>query len=159
MKSALIVGCLLLATPALGQNSFPTPGGASAGGWVNFCVNSASIAVPCGTTSSIPINITGPATTQLIAAPSPTTQAIYITHWDAQDAVLAGTFQLVYGTGVNCASGQVAITGAYNWTPQSGVQIGAGFGVIYPVPAGNAVCATTTGATSTFNGGMGYFVR
>jgi hypothetical protein len=104
------------------------------------------------------IAITGAATTQLIAAPvSPL--AIYVTHWDAQVSALAGTFQLVYGAGTNCGTGQGNLTGVYSWTQQSGVQVGNGGGVIYSVPAGNAICATTTGSTASFNGAMGYLVQ
>ena len=106
-----------------------------------------------------PIAITGAATTQLIAAPSDVTQGVYVTRWDAQVSVLAGTFQLVYGTGVNCGTGRGTITGVYSWTPQSGVSIGNGGGVVYAVPVGNAVCAVTTGSTASFNGAMGYLIQ
>jgi hypothetical protein len=106
-----------------------------------------------------PIAITGAGTVQLIAAPADSTQSIYVTRWDAQVSVLEGTFQLVYGTGSNCGTGQGNVTGVYDWTPQSGVSIGNGGGVIYAIPAGNAICATTTGSTASFNGAMGYLVQ
>jgi hypothetical protein len=100
--------------------------------------------------ASAPIAISTATTTQLIAAPaglSPggAAQAIHVTH---MDVVAAGTgnIQFVYGTGTNCGTGQGNLTGNYNLTAQAGLSPGSGIGVIWTVPAGNAVCAITSAA-------------
>lgn len=47
------IALLCLATATHAQNNFPTPNGATAGGSVQMCVNSASQAIPCtGTTGA-----------------------------------------------------------------------------------------------------------
>lgn len=90
---------------------------------------------------SAPINISTATTTQLIALSGST--KIYITSFDVI-AGGTGNFQLVYGTGSNCGTGQNPLTGAYNLTAQAGIAKGNGAGAILVTPAGQAVCAITS---------------
>lgn len=67
-----------------------------------------------------------------------------------------GTVAIVYGTGVNCATGQTSITGAMQLSATSGpMQAGNGGGALAVVPPGNDVCIVTTG-TATFGGHISY---
>lgn len=92
---------------------------------------------------SVAINIAASATTQIVAGVA--NQAIFITSWNV---MAAGTnnVTLVYGTGTNCATGQVALTGAYPLIAQAGIATGNGLGPILYVPQGNALCVTTSGS-------------
>jgi len=102
--------------------------------------------------SSIAINISSMTTTQLVAAI--TGQAIYITSWDVI-AGGTGNFTLVYGTGSVCATGQTALTGAYNLIAQVGISKGNGLGMVLYVPQGNALCAITS-ASVQYSGSLSY---
>jgi hypothetical protein len=101
-------------------------------------------------------------TTQIIAAPSGTspgggTQAIYVMGHEVM-AAGTGNIQFVYGTGVNCATGQQAITGAYTLTAQARTEHGGGFGPEWVLPPGNALCAVTSAAVG-MNGFVSYRVK
>lgn len=89
---------------------------------------------------STAISIAASTTTQLIALTA--NQAIYITSFDF---IASSTINvtLVYGTGTNCATGQIALTGAYPLIAQAGISKGNGLGPILYVPQGNALCITT----------------
>jgi len=93
------------------------------------------------TQASVPITISTATTTQLVALKSG--QSIYVTSVSVI-AVGTGNIQFVYGTGSNCATGQGNITGNYNLTAQVGFTLGNGSGVVWVVPAGNALCAVTS---------------
>jgi hypothetical protein len=69
---------------------------------------------------------------------------IYVTSYDGTAA--SGTWQLVYGTGTNCATGQNPASGVYT---ANGQQQGAGIGLgaVIVVPAGNELCVATNTAT------------
>lgn len=92
---------------------------------------------------SAAINIAATTTTQIIALAA--NQAIFVTSWNV---MAAGTnnVTLVYGTGTNCGTGQVALTGAYPLIAQAGIATGNGLGPILYIPAGNALCVTTSGS-------------
>lgn len=102
--------------------------------------------------TSVPINISTATTTQLVAL-SGSTQ-VRITSWDVI-AGGTGTFQLVYGTGTACATGQNPLTGAYPLTAQAGEAKGSGIGTILKTPAGQAVCAVTVGAVQ-YSGSLSF---
>ncbi len=68
--------------------------------------------------TSVAINVATAATTQLVALVSG--QTIYVCHYNFMSAGTTNV-TLVYGTGTACATGQVALTGAYNTTAQTGV--------------------------------------
>jgi len=101
---------------------------------------------------SAPINLVTQATTQLVGAVNG--NSILVTSWDVMDGA-AETFQLVYGTGSNCASGQQALTGPYPMIAQAGIAKGNGAGVILRVPQGNALCAVKSQAVQS-SGSVSY---
>ena len=63
------------------------------------------------------------------------------------------TLQLEYGTGTNCATGTVALSGVY--IASSTVTLPANASIM-TTPAGQALCAVTTGATGQANGWLSY---
>lgn len=89
------------------------------------------------------INVSTATTTQLVALSSG--QVIHVT---AASVISAGTGNItfVYGTGTNCGTGTTSITGAYPLIANSGLSIGSGLGPVFVVPAGNALCVTTSAA-------------
>ncbi len=95
---------------------------------------------------SIPINLATQGTTQLVGAVNG--NSILITSWDVMDGG-AETFQLVYGTGSNCVSGQQPLTGPYPMIAQAGIAKGNGTGVILRVPQNNALCAIKSQAVQS----------
>jgi hypothetical protein len=102
--------------------------------------------------ASVPISISTSTTTQLVALAAG--QPIYVLSWDVVTAG-SGTFQLVYGTGTSCATGQNTLTGAYPMAAQTVITRGSGNGVILVVPAGNALCVVTVGAVQ-YSGSLSY---
>jgi hypothetical protein len=107
---------------------------------------------PSGT--SVAINITT-TPTQLVS-PSGSTQ-IYVTAWDVL-ANTGGNFSLVYGTTVRtpCDTGTVALTGTYNLMAQGGLSRDGGIQPLYVIPAGNTLCAVTSGGSVSFAGSLSY---
>jgi len=97
---------------------------------------------PSGT--SVAISITSNST--LLVSPSGSTQ-IYVTALDLR-ANTAGNFSLVYGstTNVPCDTATIALTGTYNFAAQSSLSKNGGPQPLYVIPAGNALCAVTSGA-------------
>lgn len=93
---------------------------------------------------SVAVDVAASATTQLIAGVS--RQAIYITSFDFM-AAATNNVNLVYGTGTNCATGQVELTGAYPLIAQAGISKGNGLGTVLYVPQGNALCIITSGSS------------
>lgn len=93
--------------------------------------------------ASVKIDVSTATTTQLVALSGST--RIYITHWDVI-AGGTGNIKLVYGTGASCGSGTTDITGNYNLTAQAGISVGGGLGPAIVVPAGQALCVTTSAA-------------
>ena len=94
--------------------------------------------------SSAPINVGTATTTQLVALVSG--KSIYVTGWDIVVAA-ADTISLEYGTGTACGTGTTALTGAYNFPANGGLATGSGLGVLFKIPAGNALCIVTSAAT------------
>lgn len=104
-------------------------------------------------TSSAAISISSATTTKLITAAAGL--RTFVNSWDVI-AAGTGTFQLVYGTGTNCGTGQVALTGVYNLTAGNGIVKGGGLGTVLPaIPVGNDICATTT-TTAGMSGGLAW---
>ncbi len=101
---------------------------------------------------SVPINLSAATTTEIIAAVNGS--SILVTSWDVIDGA-AETFQLVYGTGVNCSAGQQPLTGPYPLIAQAGLAKGNGSGVILRVPTSNALCAIKSQAAQS-SGSMSY---
>jgi hypothetical protein len=74
---------------------------------------------------------------------------IYVTSYSIVAAV-AENVQFVYGTGTNCGTGQVAITSNMALSANGGIARGNGQGILFKLPAGNALCvlASSTGPTA-----------
>lgn len=91
------------------------------------------------------LDMSSATTTEII--PASGTLPIYI----CQMSVVSGgatTATLKYGTGTNCGTGTTSLSPAWDWTAQTGISEGSGVGVIYKVPAGNALCATNSGSVN-----------
>jgi hypothetical protein len=93
--------------------------------------------------SSAIINMSTATTTQIVGLTS--AKKIFIAAWDVV-AAGTGTIKLVYGTGTDCGTGTTDLTPAYSFVANAGIAKGMGFGVIYTVPASNALCVTTSAA-------------
>lgn len=93
--------------------------------------------------ASVAISVSTATTTQLVALSGST--KIYVTAWDVI-AAGTGNIKLVYGTGASCGTGTTDLTGNYNLVAQAGIAKGGGLGPIIVVPAGNALCVTTSAA-------------
>lgn len=93
--------------------------------------------------ASAAISVAAATTTQIIALTAG--QTIHVTSYDF---MAAGTnnVTLVYGTGTNCATGQVPLTGAYPLIAQAGISKGNGTGQVLYIPIANALCVTTSGS-------------
>lgn len=102
--------------------------------------------------SQVAVSISTATTTQLVALSSG--KKIYVTAWDIFAAGTGG-FQLVYGTGSNCGTGTTNLTGSYSLIAQTGLSRGGSLGVLYTIPASNALCAVTTGAVQ-MSGSVSY---
>lgn len=104
------------------------------------------------TPASVAINVSTATTTQLVALSG--TTKIYVTSYDVI-AGGTGNITLVYGTGASCGTGTTSLTGAYNLTAQAGIAKGNGVGAVLVVPAGNALCVTTSAAVQ-MSGSVSY---
>lgn len=104
------------------------------------------------TPASVAINVSTATTTQLVALSGST--KIYVTSFDVI-AGGTGNITFVYGTGSNCGTGTTSLTGAYNLTAQAGIAKGNGVGAVLVVPAGNALCVTTSAAVQ-MSGSISY---
>ena len=99
------------------------------------------------TQASVPITVSTAATVQLVAAPTPSNQAIVVT---SISLISTGTtnVQFVYGTGTNCGTGQGNLTGNYNLIAQVGFTLGNGSGVVLVLPKNTALCVVNSQAVS-----------
>lgn len=102
--------------------------------------------------ASAAINVSTATTTQLVALSGST--KIYVTSYDVI-AGGTGNITFVYGTGSSCGTGTTSLTGAYNLTAQAGIAKGGGLGPVLVVPAGNALCVTTSAAVQ-MSGSIAY---
>lgn len=129
------------ATAASLANPFPV-GAQSGASAVSLIQASASAA----------INVSTATTTQLVALSG--TTKVYVTSFDVI-AGGTGNITFVYGTGAACGTGTTSLTGAYNLTAQAGIAKGNGLGPVLVVPAGNALCVTTSAAVQ-MSGSVAY---
>ena len=101
----------------------------------------------CPLTASV--NVAAAATTQIVALAS--SQIIRVCSFVISGDTLATTATFVYGTGSNCATGQVAITGAMRLQDEGNISISSGSGSVMRTAASNALCLTAaTGAVTGF---------
>lgn len=97
--------------------------------------------------ASAAISVTTATTTQLVALSS--SAVIHVTSFDVI-AAGTGNIKFVYGTGSSCGTGTTDLTGNYNLTAQAGIAKGSGIGPVLVVPAGNALCVTTSAAVGMY---------
>lgn len=93
--------------------------------------------------ATVAVNISTATTTQIVAL-SGSTQ-IYVTGI----AIVAGgtgNVTIVYGTGSACGTGTTSISGAMPLVANSGFALGSGLGPVIVLPAGQALCITTSAA-------------
>ena len=102
--------------------------------------------------ASAPINVSTATTTQLVALSA--SAVIHVTSFDVI-AGGSGNITFVYGTGSSCGTGTTSLTGAYPLTAQAGIAKGNGLGPVLVVPAGNALCVTTSAAVQ-MSGSVSY---
>jgi hypothetical protein len=89
------------------------------------------------------INVSTATTTQLVALSG--TTKIYVT---GLTVVAGGTGNItfVYGTGSACGTGTTSLSGAIPLIANAGLSLGSGLGAVLMVPAGQALCITTSAA-------------
>jgi hypothetical protein len=115
----------------------------TASGAVTVATNSAGTVNLVQSDSSAAINVSTATTTQIVALVSG--KSIYVTGWDIVVAA-ADTITLEYGTGTNCGTGTTTLTGAYSFAANGGLATGSGLGVLFRLPASNALCVVTSAA-------------
>lgn len=103
--------------------------------------------------SSAVINVTAGATTELI--PLTASRRIRVCAYTIAMS-LAGTAQFVYGTGVNCGTGTVNLTGAMTLATGAATSPSVGQGILFASAAGNAICLAAV--TGNVTGSISYSV-
>jgi hypothetical protein len=99
--------------------------------------------------SSAVINVSAAATTELVALTA--SQVIRVCSFVISGDTLATTATFVYGTGANCGSGQVALTGAMRMPDEGSIALSAENGSLFRTASANALCLTAaTGAVTGF---------
>lgn len=93
--------------------------------------------------TTVAINVSTATTTQLVALSGST--LIRVTGM-AVVAGGAGNITFVYGTGSSCGTGTTSISGAIPLVANVGFTMGAGLGPVLIIPAGQALCITTSAA-------------
>jgi hypothetical protein len=93
--------------------------------------------------SSVDINVSSAATTQLVAGISG--EATYV---GSLDLFAAGTtsVSLVAGTGSSCGTGTRTLAGPYAFVAQTGIAKGAGNGIILALLQGESLCIVNSAA-------------
>lgn len=99
--------------------------------------------IQAGASGSISVTATG--FNQILALSSG--RAIYITSYEITASGGANTVQWEYGTGTNCATGAIALSGVNSYLANGGASRGSGLGPIMVVPAGNELCLGLGSAT------------
>lgn len=96
-------------------------------------------------TATVAISVSTATTTQVVALSSG--QVIHVGSFSLISAG-TGNARFVYGTGTNCGTGTTNLTGDYPLIANAGISLGAGLGPVLVVPAGNALCLTTSAAVA-----------
>ena len=156
--------------PVTVKSSQGTPDDSSisiTGGPVTVATNSLGATAIVAADTSAPVNISSPATTQIVAAVA--SKTVHITGFGvtvSTSAATAQTFTIGQGTGTNCAVGQLTLAGPFTGGIQETlvaeslptvITYGGGLGQIAQSQTSGAVCITTTGAQPV--GGMLSFAQ
>ena len=119
-------------------------GSAAPGAAVFLGANSSgNLAGVVGCDSSALLTVSTATTTQIVALVA--AKSIYVCGFVINGAG-ATTAKLVYGAGVNCATGQVSLTPAFTLATGSNVIYGGGLGYVTKTIAANALCVTNSAA-------------
>jgi hypothetical protein len=156
----------LIGTPAVSISGTPTvaisgtvPVSGSVGITGSVSTTSATPVDPCTDPgqdkNSVAVNIGAATTLELISLTAG--QRIYPCGYIVT-AGAAGTFQLVTGTGTNCAVGQTPLTGAFTTLTGTPLPYIGGM-MVLKVPVSQAVCGITTGLLSTSTGQITYIKK
>ena len=98
-----------------------------------------------GCDSSALLTVSTATTTQIVALAA--AKSIYVCGFVINGAG-ATTAKLVYGTGTNCATGQVSLTPAFTLATGSNIVFGGGLGYVMKTIAANALCVTNSAAVA-----------
>ena len=99
-------------------------------------------AIICNGAAQTAIGVSGQ--TQTVAGVAG--RSIYICGWHVTNSGASGTFQLSYGTGSNCGTGNALVTPAFTVTSTAPATDHIDYAVVQ-VPAGNALCINPSVAT------------
>jgi len=125
------------------QASSATGSAAPATAIYNGAISSGNLAGIVACDSSAQLSVATATTTQMIALVS--AKAIFVCGFVINGAG-ATTTKLVYGTGTNCATGQISLTPAFTLATGSNIAAGSGLGYLLKTAAGNALCVTNSAA-------------
>jgi hypothetical protein len=99
--------------------------------------------------SSVPVVATG----QLVAAAA--TKAVYVCGFYVTMGGTTPSVKFQYGTGTNCATNPIDLTGAFAATVGQEIFFGHG-STVMSTPTGQALCIVTAGTSPTIAGVMSY---
>ena len=108
---------------------------------------------PAVVKKSVAVNI-GTATTTTVVTPN-TNQAIFACGWSFTEAGTTPTFQFEYGTGTNCGTGTVVLTGVYALLASQPFASN-GASTQFSGIVGNNICIVTGGTTPSLQGVISY---
>lgn len=103
-------------------------------------------------TASAAVTMSSATTTRFITGVSGKTT--YVTSFDLIAGGLTSA-TIVAGTGTNCGTGSVSLTGAYPFSAQAGLTKGDGVGAVLFAPVGDDVCVTNS-ASVQLSGSLSY---
>ncbi len=108
---------------------------------------STGLAGHIGCDKSAFVNITTATTTQIVALVSG--QTIQVCSFDISGGGTAQTVIFKSGTGASCGTGTASLSGTYGLAINGSIARGNGEGVLFNAGSGNALCATTSAASTT----------
>lgn len=130
----------------------PTMANAQTTARLCFTTNGQNCTPGIQASASVKISTATAAIVELVALTSGKTT--FITSWDVMSAGTTNV-KLVYGTGTNCGTGTVDLTGAYPLIAQAGISKGVGLGpILFPLLS-NAVCVSNSAAIQ-ISGSLSY---
>jgi len=127
------------------QASSATGSAAPATAIYTGAVSSGNLAGVVACDSSAQLAVSTATTTQIIALAAAKT--IYVCGF-VMNGAGATTAKLVYGTGTNCATGQVSLTPAFTLASGTNVASGGGLGYVMKTASANALCVTNSAAVA-----------
>ncbi len=108
---------------------------------------STGLAGHIGCDKSAFINVTTATTTQIVGLVAG--QTIQVCSFDISAGGTAQTVIFKSGTGAACGTGTASLSGTYGLAINGSVGRGNGEGVLFNAGSGNALCATTSAASTT----------